>query len=266
MAAAKSKTAGEIVSLSRGLSILRAFRSVDSPLGNKEIGERTGLPKATVARLSYTLSQMGYLRHAGPHGQYHLGDKVTALGHAMLRALPVRGVAEPIMQEFSTKHKMSVALGFGDRATMIYLAYCARPDTVTTHLRIGTAVPMAASAIGQAYFWASGPEARSEHLESIRATVEHNADQVEADLLTQIADVDRTGYAISIGGWRREISAVGVPVWLDRGETILGLNCSTSMRGIEGSHFRDVIAPALLSLSSEIGHSMEQLGKNFWDE
>jgi hypothetical protein len=42
--------------LARGLRLPRAFRSDDEHyLGNKELAERTGLPKATVSRLSYTL-------------------------------------------------------------------------------------------------------------------------------------------------------------------------------------------------------------------
>ncbi|MGR3425568.1 MAG: IclR family transcriptional regulator [Pseudooceanicola nanhaiensis] len=268
MAAAKTKPANEIVSLTRGLNILRAFRSVDVPLGNKEIGDRTGLPKATVARLSHTLCEMGYLRHVGPHGQYHLGDKVTTLGHAVLRALPLRGIAEPMMQDFAARHRMSIALAIGDQADMIYLAYCSGPDTVTSHLRIGSALPMAASAIGRAYLWAANPESRAAHLAAIRAMAasEAEADATEADLAEHIAEVDRVGYSISVGGWRREVSALAVPVWLDRGATVLGMNCSTRMRGIDEAQFRDVIAPALLTLSSEIGQSMETLGVSFWDE
>ena len=87
-----------VSSLRRGLDILRAFRAVDAPLSNKEISGRAGLPKATVARLTYTLTRMGYLRQAGPLGQYHLGDKVVTLGQALLRNLPVCAIAHPLMQ------------------------------------------------------------------------------------------------------------------------------------------------------------------------
>ena len=47
--------------LSRGLSVLRAFRPSDDGLGNAEIAARTGLPKSTVSRLTYTLQALGYL-------------------------------------------------------------------------------------------------------------------------------------------------------------------------------------------------------------
>ena len=59
--------------LARGLSVLRAFRPSDDGLGNAEISERTGLPKSTVSRLTFTLQSLGYLTHAGRHDLYRPG-------------------------------------------------------------------------------------------------------------------------------------------------------------------------------------------------
>ena len=50
-------------SLTRGLEILRAFAANDATLGNQQLIERTGLPKARVARLTATLVSLGYLHH-----------------------------------------------------------------------------------------------------------------------------------------------------------------------------------------------------------
>lgn len=266
MAAAKAKDATEVVSLARGLDILRAFRAIDAPLGNKEIADRTRLPKATVARLSYTLSQMGYLRQVGPHGQYHLGDKVTALGHALLRTMPVRNVAEPLMQALADRHEMSVALGIGDGPDMVYLHYCSGPETVTMRLRVGSMVPIAQSAMGRAYMSALPEPARERHMQAIRTAAGENADSVEAQLRAEIGEVDRRGFSVSFGAWRRELYAVGAPVWLDRGDTILALNCGTRRRGLEESHFHETLGPELMTLSSELGRRMDQLGASFWDE
>lgn len=266
MAAAKAKDATEVVSLARGLDILRAFRAIDAPLGNKEIADRTRLPKATVARLSYTLSQMGYLRQVGSHGQYHLGDKVTALGHALLRTMPVRNVAEPLMQALADRYEMSVALGIGDGPDMVYLHYCSGPETVTMRLRVGSMVPIAQSAMGRAYMSALPELARERHMQAIRAAAGENANSVEAQLRAEIVEVDRRGFSVSFGAWRRELYAVGAPVWLDRGDTILALNCGTRRRGLDESHFLETLGPELMALSSELGRRMDQLGASFWDE
>jgi hypothetical protein len=53
-----------VAALARGLDILRVFTPNDGLLGNQEIAQRSGLPKATVSRLTYTLRRLGYLDYA----------------------------------------------------------------------------------------------------------------------------------------------------------------------------------------------------------
>ena len=48
----------------RCLTILRCFDYGDQYLGNREIALRTGLPKPTVSRLTFTLSRMGCLSYS----------------------------------------------------------------------------------------------------------------------------------------------------------------------------------------------------------
>src|SRR5256885_13076191 len=45
-----------VTALARGLEVLRVFTPTEGLLGNGEIAERTGLPKPTVSRLTYTLT------------------------------------------------------------------------------------------------------------------------------------------------------------------------------------------------------------------
>jgi hypothetical protein len=48
-----------VTALARGLQVLAAFRPGESALSNLEIAKRTGLPKSTVSRLTYTLTTLG---------------------------------------------------------------------------------------------------------------------------------------------------------------------------------------------------------------
>ena len=65
--------------LARGLEVLRCFTPLEPMLGNKEISVRTGLPKPTVSRLTYTLTKLGYLRHNMRLGKYQLKDAAPKL-------------------------------------------------------------------------------------------------------------------------------------------------------------------------------------------
>lgn len=48
-----------VTALARGLELLRAFSPDDALLGNRDFAARTGLPKATVSRLAYALTELG---------------------------------------------------------------------------------------------------------------------------------------------------------------------------------------------------------------
>lgn len=253
-------------SLRRGLEILRTFRAVDGPLGNKEIAERTGLPKATVARLTYTLVRMDYLRKTGPAGQYHLGDKVSTLGHALLRSLPVRQIARPLMAEFAQRHEMPVGLGAGDGTWMVYLDTCVGPKTVAMRLRVGTEVPMSSTAMGRAYLYALSAVDREARLRLIEEQAGEQASQVLERIRLAMQQVARDGYAVSFGEWKPEIFAVGVPLVLDQGATILALNCGARRPHHTEEKFRRVLGPALIDLAGDIANTFASLGMTFWNE
>ncbi|MDA0963080.1 MAG: helix-turn-helix domain-containing protein, partial [Proteobacteria bacterium] len=56
-----SKDRNFITALARGLEVLRCFRRGEVELTNTDFAERTGLPKATVSRVTHTLCKLDYL-------------------------------------------------------------------------------------------------------------------------------------------------------------------------------------------------------------
>src|SRR5260370_37630881 len=73
-----------VVALARGLELLRAFRPGETLLGNRDFVDRTGLPKATVNRLAYTLTTRGYLRIDELAGKYAPETRVPCRSVAWL--------------------------------------------------------------------------------------------------------------------------------------------------------------------------------------
>lgn len=102
------------ISLSRGLQLLRAFGPGDAVLGNRELCERTGLPKATVSRLAYTLMMLGYLSRSADH-RYTLGAGVLSLGYPMLAGMRIRQIARPWLERLARETGCTVNLGMRDR-------------------------------------------------------------------------------------------------------------------------------------------------------
>src|SRR5512138_2287999 len=117
--------------LARGLEILRCFKPGDRFLGNQEISQRTGLPKPTVSRLTYTLTGLGYLNYSEKFGKYYLGTAVLSLGYTMLANMDVRRIARPFMRDLAEYAQASVSLGVQDRLNMIYAEAYRSSSTVT---------------------------------------------------------------------------------------------------------------------------------------
>ncbi len=74
-----------VSALARGLRILACFTPDDIVLGNGDISRRTDLPKATVARLTYTLCNLGYLIQLSKPANT---SSVPAYFHWAIRCLP----------------------------------------------------------------------------------------------------------------------------------------------------------------------------------
>src|ERR1700758_1521729 len=103
-----------VVALARGLDLLRAFRPGETLLGNRDFVERTGLPKATVNRLAYTLTTLGYLRFDEPAGKYALDTGVLSLGFTLLAGSDTLELARPHMRSLAREIGAAASLGGRD--------------------------------------------------------------------------------------------------------------------------------------------------------
>ena len=111
--------------LARGLMVLRAFRASDDGLGNAEIAERTGIPKSTVSRLTFTLQTLGYLTHARRHDRYRPGPALLALGNVAQASISFVDLAGPIMQRLADETGTLSLLLVRDEIKLLIVKTCA---------------------------------------------------------------------------------------------------------------------------------------------
>lgn len=149
-------------SLLRGLDILQALRSTDSSLGNQDLIHRTGIPKATVSRLTAALASKGYLIYEEAIGRYTIGPSTRSLGYSGLSSTPMVRVAPPLLEELAHETGAAAALGTRSGLEMIYLASRRAQGAVTLQLSIGSLLPIWRTALGLAYVVAMDLAAREE--------------------------------------------------------------------------------------------------------
>ena len=238
--------------LARGLEVLRCFTPLEPLLGNKEISVRTGLPKPTVSRLTYTLTKLGYLRHNMRLGKYQLGSAVLSIGYPLLASMSVRQIARPHMKELADYCNGSVSMGIRDRLNMVYVESCRSGNGVTTLPDIGTAVPIAQAAIGRAYLAACTPPERESLLNQMKVKQPEMLRRYKPQIERGLEDVRSRGFCSSIGELRREVHAVGVPMRRSVDGEIVSFNCGVPAFMLKKGQLEDDIGPRLVAMVRNI--------------
>ncbi len=238
-----------VTALARGLEVLRCFRPRDRHLGNQDIALRTGLPKPTVSRLTYTLTRMGYLYHDEKLGKYQLGTGVLSLGFSLLTNMDVLKIARPLMQELADYSHTVVSVGTRDRHGMIYLDGRYSADaTVSLRREPGTRVPIATTAMGRALLCGLPQDEREKLMDNIRQRDPDEWSKHKAGIEQALRDYNDRGFCMSIGGWRSDVNAVGVPMLPIAGSRLLTFNCNAPSFVLRQHMLEDDIGPRLVNL------------------
>lgn len=242
-----------VTALARGLDVLRCFEQGDISLGNLEIAQRTGLPKPTISRLTYTLTQLGYLIYSNKHGTYQLGPGVLSLGYTMLSSLDIRERAKPFLQELSDKVDATVALGARDRMEMVYLEVCRGPGEVTLRIDVGDRIPLASTAMGRALLSALPDSERDFLMEHVRKRTEDAAEfsRIAKGVEQAVVDVAERGFCMSVGDWRKDVNAVGVPL-VAHDRNIYGLICGGPSFKLPREMLETECGPQLVEVARKI--------------
>ncbi len=216
-----------VTALARGLSILGAFRRANTTLGNQALAEKTGLPKATVSRLTYTLCKLGYLVQTDPGGEYRLTTGVMTLGFGAIAATGLHERAMIEMTELCRGDNANVTAGLGERhhLSMVYVATYKREEALALSFTLGGKVPLFSSALGRACLMALSSERQEELLEQARSLAPETVrGQLDGWLEKARSDYARYGFCTSFGEWRKEINGIAAPLLFSDPRRNLALN------------------------------------------
>ena len=238
--------------LARGLEVLRCFTPLEPLLGNKEISVRTGLPKTTVSRLTYTLTKLGYLRHNMRLGKYQLGSAVLSIGYPLLASMSVRQIARPFMKELAESCGGAVSMGIRDRMNMVYVESCRNGNGIATLPDIGTAVPIAQSVIGRAFIASCTPPEREAVLNQMKVKEPEMHRRNRPQIDKAMEDIRSRGFCISNGEILREVHAVGVPMRRTVDGEVIAFNCAVPAFILKKGQLEEDIGPRLVAMVRNI--------------
>ncbi|MFT8243814.1 IclR family transcriptional regulator [Roseomonas sp. BN140053] len=241
-----------VTALARGFDVLRAFTAEDPILGNGELAERTGLPKATVSRLTHTLCRIGCLLYLPRFAKYRLALGLVPLGQLALANLAVRQVAAPLMRQLAEETDASVSLGSRDGLHMLYVEHVSPRSAVALRLEVGSRIPLGPTAMGRAYYAAADAAERAA-LEAGLAAADPVHWPALRDGLQEAAALHAAlGFTASVGDWNRTVHAAGAAFALPGGGGIVALNCGAPAFLLSRQRVLEEIGPRLAAVARRI--------------
>ena len=251
----ESKDRNFVTALARGLEVLRCFRSGDLTLTNSDFSERTGLPKATISRLTHTLCELDYLVADNRVGTYRLSAGVLRLGFSRLAAMDIRDRAKNEMHALRVDGPnpfVTVSLGEQHRTDVIYLATESSTEQVTLAVRVGTRLPLFNSAIGKAIL-AVTPEERVEQIFGFARMDGAEAEQhARAIYKLALEEYSANGYCTGYGNWRSDVNGIAAPVFSLNDGRIYGLNIGGPSYRVKTKQLEQVYAAKLLKVAQAL--------------
>jgi DNA-binding IclR family transcriptional regulator len=242
-----------VSAVARAFSVLRCFEHGVHYLGNREIAKRTGLPKPTVSRFTFTLSALGYLNYSPEREKYCLGTAVLGLSHAFLRNNDVLALARPLMQSLAEQVQAAVMVAAADGLRMVLLDICQGDATFHLKLAVGARVPHGTTALGRADL-AARPQAV---FDARLAELERDCDpaqwpRIRAGIVQAREDYTNYGFCFSLGDWNPDVFAIGVPLVSADRSRVLAFNCSGRLATMTRERLLHEVGPRLVALRNSV--------------
>lgn len=249
-----SKRSGDrqfVVALARGLEVLAAFRSREGSLGNRELSDRTGLPAATVSRLTYILARLGYLEFNPRLENYDFGSSTLALALVALTRRSIRQIAGPLMQELADSAKANVGLGIRHQRMTLYIEACEGSGLIGLRLFNGSRIPILTTAMGRAYLARMDDEDREGLLAELKPDFGSEWPSILVGLQKAMRDMERYEFCTSVGEWQSYINGVGTAIRLSDGRSY-GMNLGGAAQLLPERELVEVYGPKLAAVAQQI--------------
>ena len=214
-----------MTSLARGLAVIRGFSQEQRRLSIAQLSQKTGIPRAAVRRVLYTLGRLGYV--ASDDGrQYALQPRLLNLGHAYLSSTPLVIVAQPFLDRVSEAvgdESCSLAILEGD--DILYLARSVTSRIISISLNVGSRLPAYATSIGLVLLASLAKPDLDSYLARVRIVrFTDRTPASPATLRRLLDDVREQGYAMADQLMEVGVVSIAVPVRDLSGRVVAGIN------------------------------------------
>lgn len=208
----------------RTLLILEAVGQAGVPMSSAEIGRVVGLPKQTIHRLCNALVDEGFLARELDGRKLRPGRRTRGMASNLLHNSAPVIARRKILERVADAVGETVNFATPGESGMVYKDRVETDWAFRIQLPIGTHVPFHATASGKTYLSSLPPRDRKKVVGSL--PLERHTDRTHTnpdDLLADVAEIARRGYAIDDEELMDGMIALAVPVHNSDGRYIASL-------------------------------------------
>jgi len=200
-------------SVKKAFKILQIITDSSNGLGVSELAKRLKMGKSTVHGITLALEELGALVRDPIHKKYTVGYTVLELGKKAYGRMELRDVARVPMERLMEVAGETVFLGTmnGDHITILDVVESRNQLKITSPP--GTRLPLLAGALGKVFLTQiEETKAReiAQRMGLVRYTSKSVTDPVQ--LVSQVEEAKRKGYAIDDEEYLQGVRAVAVPI------------------------------------------------------
>lgn len=212
-----------VLSLARGLQVIRAFEGHTVGQSVADIARRTDLSRAAVRRLLMTLQVLGYAESDGH--VYRLTTHVLKLGFSYLSSTPLPILAQPLLEHITEVVHESSSLSVADGDEIVYIARSTANRVMSVGLSVGSRLPAYCTSMGRVLLAALPDDRLDAYLKRVIATVHTPKTATDKKRLKEILlRVRLDSYAVVDEELELGLRSIAVPVRTRNGRAIAAMN------------------------------------------
>lgn len=214
----------------RLLDVLGAFDQAHPALSLTELAHRAGLPMPTAHRLVGALARWGALERDAS-GRYHVGLRLWEIAALAPRGLGLRQLALPFLEDLYEATHENVHLAVRDGREVVYIERLSARSAIGVHSRVGARWPLHATGVGLVLLAHGGIELQEQYPAAELASFTPYTVTDPDVLRRMLADVRRSGVAVSDRQITDDALSVAAPVRGPRGDVVAAVSVVVPVAG-----------------------------------
>lgn len=245
-----------IRSVERAIQILNCFSFEKPVLTIEEMMDKTGLPKATVYRLLWTMEQNGLIQYDQRTNEYRLGNKHLEFGGIVLQNLDIRRESEPHLLQLYEQTGHSVILAVPHGETVQYLLRFDSNEGLQPTNFVGRRRIIHNGALGIVLLAYMSPDFVEELLEQYPLEPLTPKTLTDKDLFIQrLQQIRQDGYYVDEDETFQGYTAIAAPIFREENRAIAAIAISGSSFKMEGER-REFLVQLIRETADKISRHM----------